>query len=288
MITGMGAWSAMGRNLAAFEEGLREGRVVRRPVTRFEVSDAAYRTREASVLADEERLTNDVDETLIADLAVRVAQDAMVDARLVRERVRSCRLGVALGTSHGGNIAFMRFIKGLVGAPGGSVDHRLLLSTGATLVGQIASRVGAAGETLTVSTACASSCDAIGRAAEVIRFGRADVMLAGGADLFTELSFSGFNILGALSRGVSRPCNEDRDGMMLGDAAAMVVLESEAHAASRGARVYAELAGYAIGNDVHHPTAPEPEGIHEVSGPSLNILPMDYHLDRITEITNAS
>lgn len=113
---------------------------------------------------------------------------------------------------------------------------------------------------MTVSTACASGTNSIGRAAELIDLGRAEVMLAGGADLFTELSFSGFNVLGAMTRGVCQPIDRDRDGMVLGDGAAMVVLESESRARARGARIYAFVAGHALANEAYHPTAPRPDG----------------------------
>src|SRR5205814_1306907 len=86
------------------------------------------------------------------------------------------------------------------------------------------------------------------------------IMLAGGADLFTELSFSGFTILGAMTRDVCRPLDRDRDGMMLGDAGAMLVLESEEHAKRRGAHAWAAIAGHAVANDAFHATAPEPTG----------------------------
>ena len=167
---------------------------------------------------------------------------------------------MTLGTSHGGNISFAKFIRGRLGLPNGSVDHRLLLSMGATLAGQVARAFDARGPMTTITTACASSTNSVGLAADWIRNGRADVMLCGGADLFTELSFSGFSALGVMARGTCRPLDRDRDGMMLGDGAAMLLLESEERAMRRGARVYAELAGYALGNDAHHATGPEPEG----------------------------
>jgi len=260
LITGMGVWCSIGRTLPEVEQALKEGRCGRRPVTQFDVSSPAYRTGEAAVLVDEEALSPDVDETRIADLALSVGRDALRDARLDERPPDPARFGVTLGTSHGGNIAFMKFIRGRMGLSGGRVDHALLLGNGATQLGQIARRVGARGPTATVSTACASSTNSVGRAFEWIRDGRADVMLAGGADLFTELSFSGFNVLGVTARETCRPLDRHRDGMMLGDGAAMLVLESEEHARRRGARAYAEIAGHAIANDAYHATGPEPHG----------------------------
>jgi len=283
MVTGMAAWSSLGRTLAEYAKGLREGASGCRPVTRLDVSSPAYRTRNAAQLANEEYLEVRVDETRIADLSISVAVEALCDAALSANSIDPQRLGVALGTSHGGNIAFMKLVRGRLGLASGRIDHRLLLSNSSTIVGQIAHQLGACGPTATISTACASGTNSIGRAADWIRTGRADVMLAGGADLFTELSFSGFNILGAMTRDVCRPLDRDRDGMMLGDAAAMLVLESEEHARKRGARIWAIIAGHAIANDAFHATGPEPEanGIARVmkdalANANLTINDIDY------------
>jgi 3-oxoacyl-[acyl-carrier-protein] synthase II len=256
----MEIWCSIGRSLAEVEQALKTGCCGRRGVHRFDVSSPVYRTREAAVLIDEDQLTQEVDETRIADLAIAVGQGALRDAGFDARTSDPSRFGVTLGTSHGGNIAFATFVRGRLGLAEGRVDYRLLLSSGATLVGQVARQVGARGPIATITTACASSTNSIGLAFEWIRDGRADTMLAGGANLFTELSFSGITILGLTARTACRPLDRDRDGMMLGDGAAMVVLESEEHASRRGARAYAEIAGHAIGNDAYHATGPEPTG----------------------------
>lgn len=262
-ITGMAIWSALGRNLIEFERRLRAGESGVRPVTRMDVAHPFFRSRSAAVLAEESSLRPEVDQTMIADLALAVSRAALLDAGLLdppMEPSEAARFGMTLGTSHGGNIAFMRLIRQRLGAAPGEPDPQLALSCSPTVLGQVASRVGVRGPTVTVSTACASGTNSIGRAAELIELGRADVMLAGGADLFTELSFSGFNVLGAMTRGVCRPMDRDRDGMVLGDGAAMVVLESESRARARGARIYAFVAGHALANEAYHPTAPRPDG----------------------------
>lgn len=258
-VTGIGVWTALGRGLDAFELGLREGRCGRQPVRRFDVSHPFYRTREAAGLADEERLSEELDETRIADLALAVTRDALRDARL-DVGLTPERCGMALGTSHGSNIAYMRLVRGRLGHADGALNPGLALSCSPTVLGQVARAVGVGGPTVTISTACASGTNSIGRAAELIRAGHADVMLAGGADLFTELSFSGFNVLGAMARAVCRPMDRDRDGMMLGDGAAMLVLEREEHAQDRGASPFAEIAGHAIVNEAFHATSPRPDG----------------------------
>jgi 3-oxoacyl-[acyl-carrier-protein] synthase II len=255
----MGIWCSLGRTLDEFERGLREGRSGRGAVGRFDVTNPYYRTTEAAVLAQEERLPSSLDQTRIADLTLVTACDALRDAGLAAKELPP-RCGLALGTSHGGNIAYMKLIRGRLGQPSGAIDHELALCCSPTVVGQVARAIGVTGPTVTISTACASGTNAVGRAAEMIRAGHSDTMLAGGADLFTELSFSGFNMLGALARGPCRPLDRDRDGLMLGDGAAMLVLEHEHHARRRGARIWGFIGGHSIGNEAWHATAPRPDG----------------------------
>src|SRR5262249_31095708 len=128
------------------------------------------------------------------------------------------------------------------------------------ITGHVVRRFALGGPTSTVTMACVSSSLAIARAVEAIRRGRAQVMLAGGADSLTNLSFSGFSVLHAMTRSLCRPFDRRRDGMVLGEGAALLVLEEAEHAARRGARLYAELCGWGSGGDAHHPTGPHPEG----------------------------
>ena len=263
-ITGLGIWSALGRTRVEFEQRLRAGESGVRPVARMDVSHPFFRSRSAAVLSDEASLRPEIDQTMIADLTLAVSQAALRDAGLPNpptDPSEASRFGMTLGTSHGGNIAFMRLIRERLGVAPGEPDPQLALSCSPTVLGQVASRVGVRGPTVTVSTACASGTNSIGRAAELIELGRADLMLAGGADLFTELSFSGFNVLGAMTRTVCRPMDSHRDVMVLGDGAAMLVLESESRARARGARIYALIAGHALANEAYHPTAPRPDGM---------------------------
>ena len=134
--------------------------------------------------------------------------------------------------------------------------------------GNISIALGAKGPAQVVATACASSTDALGFAMDMIRAGRADVVVAGGAEaVITEFTVAGFMKMRALStkfnetpEKASRPFNADRDGFVMGEGAAVLVLESEEHAKARGARLYAELAGYGATSDAYHITAPDPSG----------------------------
>ena len=138
--------------------------------------------------------------------------------------------------------------------------------------GNISIALGTKGPAQIVATACASSTDALGFALDMIRAGRADVMVAGGSEaVITEFTVGGFMKMRALStqfnatpERASRPFNADRDGFVMGEGAAVLILESEEHAKARGAKVYAELAGYGATSDAYHITAPDPSGIGAV------------------------
>ena len=138
--------------------------------------------------------------------------------------------------------------------------------------GNVSIALGTKGPAQVVATACASSTDALGFALDMIRAGRADVMVAGGAEaVITEFTVGGFMKMRALStqfnatpEKASRPFNADRDGFVMGEGAAVLILESEEHAKARGAKVYAELAGYGATSDAYHITAPDPSGVGAV------------------------
>ncbi|HTQ78290.1 MAG TPA: beta-ketoacyl-ACP synthase II [Burkholderiales bacterium] len=135
------------------------------------------------------------------------------------------------------------------------------------IAGNLSIMLGAKGPNLAVVTACTTSTHCIGEASKSIRYGEADVMIAGGAEAtITELAMAGFASARALSTrnddpaGASRPWDKDRDGFVLGEGAGAVVLEEYEHAARRGARVYAEVAGYGVSADAYHMTAPAEDG----------------------------
>ncbi len=263
VITGMGAWCAIGRNLQEFLQNLRQGKKGRSsvPATRFDTSSPIYRTRCGGVLPCESiAAIAKIDETILADLAIEVSKEALKDAILDLDDIRPKDVGVSLGTTVGGSYAFIKFLKGRLGLPGGKMNAALCLCTSGTIAGTVAKHFGVQGYTSIISTACASGTNSIGRAFDLIRKHKVQYMLAGGTDIFSELTFSGFNSLQALSQDLCRPFDEARDGLMLGDAGAVLVLESLDTATARGARIYAEIVGYSIGNEAYHATGPDPEG----------------------------
>lgn len=198
----------------------------------------------------------------VTHLATAAAVAAVEHAGLDTEAVDRDRAGVSIGTGSGGMAT--------------AVDnHTVLLEKGFDRVspmlvpmfmanapaGEVSQRYGLRGPNLTISTACASGTHAVGDAIDQIRMGRADVMLAGGSEAVAiDLPMAGFARAGALSHTGSRPFSVDRDGFVMGEGAAVLVLESASHAAARGARGLAEAAGHGRSADAHHITAPAPDG----------------------------
>jgi 3-oxoacyl-[acyl-carrier-protein] synthase II len=130
------------------------------------------------------------------------------------------------------------------------------------VIGNIAKEYKITGPVSAISTACASGTNSIGRAFDLIENGKTDVMICGGMDIFTELTYTGFNSLMAISKTKCNPFSDKKNGMSLGDASTVLILESLESAIARNAKIYAEIKGYHILNEAYHPTAPHPEGIY--------------------------
>jgi 3-oxoacyl-[acyl-carrier-protein] synthase II len=165
---------------------------------------------------------------------------------------------VSVGTSRGPALS----LEGLLGPAADASARRDLLREIPfhSIARNVARQLEVRGPQTTVTMACVSSSLAIGRGFDAIRHGRAKVAIAGGADALTNLSFSGFSVLRAMTRSVCRPFDRRRDGMVLGEGAGMFVLEEWEHARQRGAHVYAEMCGWGAAGDAHHATGPHPEG----------------------------
>jgi 3-oxoacyl-[acyl-carrier-protein] synthase II len=203
-----------------------------------------------------------------SQLAVVAADEAVADAGLVVAAEEAANVGVLLGVALGG-LASLEF------------HHQLLLDKGPdrmspfmvpmmlanTAPGMLGIRFGARGPNYTVTSACASGAHALGESLELIRRGVCHTVLAGGVEsTLTELCVSGFCAMRALSTrndapaAASRPFESGRDGFVISEGAGILVVEELEHAKKRGAKIYAELAGYGASGDAHHITAPHPEG----------------------------
>jgi 3-oxoacyl-[acyl-carrier-protein] synthase II len=171
------------------------------------------------------------------------------------------RAGVAVGTTSGEPLEVERFddryLAGELDAVG---DEFMRLYPCHMIAAHLARELGFAGINTMIPAACAAGNYALAHAVDVLRAGRADLMLAGGADAFSRITYTGFARLGAIAPERCQPFDLRRKGMIPGEGAAMLVLEPVAAARRRGARIYAEVAGYGLSCDAHHMTAAHPEG----------------------------
>jgi 3-oxoacyl-[acyl-carrier-protein] synthase II len=140
------------------------------------------------------------------------------------------------------------------------VDLDLLFSQASSIPGSIAKELGICGVNYLINTACCSGTTSIGLAKDYLMKKKADVMLAGGFDLVSEITFSGFTSLGLMSQGACKPFSNNRDGLNLGEGSAVFILERKSSAIARKAKIYGEILGYGMLNEAHHPTAPNPSG----------------------------
>jgi 3-oxoacyl-[acyl-carrier-protein] synthase II len=203
-----------------------------------------------------------------SQLASVSAKMALEDAGLELSAEEKERAGVVVGTAVGGTVVETEAVRNRMAVRGFmriSPFHITAMPPNMAAF-HIAEMTGFHGHNNTTVTACAAGAQAIGDAGDVIRTGRADVMLAGGAEAtLGSVGFAGFAVMNALSTrnddppAASRPFDRDRDGFVMSEGAAIYVLESLEHAQKRGARIYAELAGYAANSDGYHAIAPNPE-----------------------------
>ena len=203
-----------------------------------------------------------------AQFACVAALEALEHANLNMEREDADRVGVLIGSGVGGIITITDQHKILLQKGPKRVTPFLIpMMLGDMASGQVSMMIGAKGPNFSTVSACATGADSIGEALEMIRRGRADVVIAGGTEAAVcEIGVAGFNSCMALStrnedpQGASRPFDSGRDGFVLGEGAGLIVLESLKHAEQRGANILAELSGYGASSDAHHVTQPHPEG----------------------------
>jgi len=271
VITGLGAITPIGLGAEGLWEGLRAGRSAVRTITRFD--PAPFRTRIAAEVSSfhpgdhlEERKARRLDR--FGQFSVAATRLALRDAELDLAKEDRDRTGVMMGTALGGvgmaEGQHARYVEGGIRA----VDPALALMVFAGAAScNVAIEFGATGPNSTNGMSCASGTIAIGDGFRAIARGDADVMIAGGAEApLAPLSFGAFAIIRAMSTRnddpatASRPFDADRDGFVMGEGAAVLVLEERGRALARGARVYAEICGFGLTNDAHHMTAPRADG----------------------------
>lgn len=194
-------------------------------------------------------------------LAIAAARMALEDAGIDPAEPDPERAGVAMGTTSGEPLEVERFDDRYLAGELDRVGAEFIsLYPCHMIAAHVARELGFAGPNTMIPTACAAGNYAIAHAMDVLQSGRADLMLAGGADAFSRITYTGFSRLGAIAPERCQPFDRNRKGMIPGEGAAVLVLEPLERALARGARVYAELAGYGLSCDAHHMTAAHPEG----------------------------
>jgi 3-oxoacyl-[acyl-carrier-protein] synthase II len=259
VVTGLGAVTPFGWGVSPFWEGIRRGVTAIGPFARFDSS--RHRTHVAAEvpLGDEAALT--ASRLSMADrFAVASAREAVAAAALPLDRCRD-RTGVFFGSSAGGMLEGEWFFEAHIHRGARHARRGLVSSQQFNGPGDAVARdLGVGGHVETISSACSSAAMAIGSALRALRRGDVEVALAGGSDALCQLTYAGFNALRSVDEAPSRPFRKDRLGLSLGEGAGVLVLETAAHAAARGARPIACLAGEAATCDAHHMTAPHPDG----------------------------
>ena len=276
VVTGLGIVSPIGIGVGEFWKNAIAGRSGITKLQSFEnLPTDAFRSRIAGQIPDfhpqaygNDALTNRVDR--YAQFGLVAAKEAVTDAGIRLEKESPDRIGVMVGAGMGGMPIAERELSQLYETKKPSRVHPSFIPT-ITLnsaSGILALAFGAKGPNLTISTACSSSIHAIGQALNTIRSGKADVVIAVGADAsITPLVFAGFCSLRALSSKyneaptrASRPFDRDRDGFVMGEGAGALILETLQHAKRRNARIYGEVAGYASTSEAHHMVVPREDG----------------------------
>lgn len=253
-VTSLGAVTAFGAGVEAFWRGALDGRSGIAPVTRF--SADPYRSGVAAEIPAGS-LVREMDELAIGAspatcLAFAAAREALKGGRVPGAPER---LGVVVGTSMGGNGAFVDWVRN-----GAVPAVRRSEATLFSVASDLARAIGARGPTLGVSVACASGTLAVGIGADMIRRGECDAVLAGGFDVLSEFVFAGFDSLRALSPSAARPFDRRRDGLTLGEGAAFLLLEKASRVEEQRRVPLAIVRGYGSAADAHHMTRPSPSG----------------------------
>jgi 3-oxoacyl-[acyl-carrier-protein] synthase II len=272
-ITGLGLVTPLGTDVQATWEGLVAGRSGAGPITRFDPAHSRVKFAcevkgfdPARYLDRKELRRYD----LFAQYAIGAAEQAVADACLANhwDAVDRTRVGVLIGTGTGGVATFEENCRALLERGPDRVSPFFIpMYMPNVAAALISMRFGAKGPNYCTVSACASSAHALADALALIRTDQADIMITGGAEAaITPLAVASFANMKALSernddpQTASRPFDKDRDGFVMGDGAAVLVLEEWEHARRRGAKIYAELAGQGMTADAHHITAPAPDG----------------------------
>jgi len=273
VVTGMGAITPLGNSAPDYWKNLVAGVSGADFITLFDASK--FKTRFACEIKNfdptnylEKKEARKIDR--FTQTALIASDEAVKDAGISKENVNADRVGVVFASGIGGLITFQEEVTNFAKGDGTPRFNpffipKMILDIAA---GQISMRHGFRGPNFAVVSACASSTNAMMEAFNLIRMGKADIIVTGGAEsVVKEAGVGGFNAMKALSernddpKSASRPYDKDRDGFVMGEAAGVLVMERLDHALARGAKIYCEVAGAGATADAYHITAPHPEGL---------------------------
>lgn len=266
----MGAITPIGNSVEEFWNGIKEGKTGFGPITYFDTAD--YRCKLAAEVKDfdpaqymDKKSARRMEQ--FCQFAVAAAGQAIADAGLTMEQEDPYMVGCSVGSGIGSLQAMEREYDRLKEKGPGRVGPMLVpLMISNMAAGNVSIAYGLKGKSLNVVTACATGTHSIGEAYRTIQYGDADVMIAGGTESsITPIGIAGFSALTALSfsedpQRASIPFDKDRNGFVMGEGSAVVVLEELEHAKRRGAKIYAELTGYGCSSDAYHITSPAEDG----------------------------
>lgn len=270
VITGMGAITPIGNSVEEFWNSIKEGKTGFGSITYFDTAD--YRCKLAAEVKDfdptqymDKKSARRMEQ--FCQFAVAAAGQAIADAGLIMEQEDPYMVGCSVGSGIGSLQAMEREYDRLKEKGPGRVGPMLVpLMISNMAAGNVSIAYGLKGKSLNVVTACATGTHSIGEAYRTIQYGDADVMVAGGTESsITPIGIAGFSALTALSfsedpQRASIPFDKDRNGFVMGEGSAVVVLEELEHAKRRGAKIYAELIGYGCSSDAYHITSPAEDG----------------------------
>lgn len=264
VVTGIGVVTPIGTGRELFWKNLLEGRSGIGPVRSFDTS--AYNVHRGAEVHDfcGENYVISLDAAHLgraSQFAIAAARLALADANLEIASLDLTRAGVSMGTTSGEPREVERFDDLFINKQLDRVGPEFLkLYPSHVIAAHVARELQFAGVNMMIPTACAAGNYAIAHAFDVLREGRADLMLAGGSDSFSRITYTGFAQLGAIAPETCQPFDRYRKGMIPGEGAGVLVLEPLTCAVRRGARVYGEIGGYGLSCDAHHMTAAHPNG----------------------------
>ncbi len=277
VVTGLGAVTPIGNTIPEFWDSVINGKSGAAPITNFNTETILTKTKFACEVKDfdlslyiDKKEARKIDE--YAHFAIGAASQAIADANFDKEKENPDRIGVVLGIGLGGVESFGEGIDTIHEMKKNGQELKVTPFFIPRIIGDMAAGYisimhGFTGPNYITSSACASGTNAIIDAVNLIRLGKADIIITGGSEAaITDSGICGFNAMHALStrndspETASRPMSASRDGFVLGEGAGALVLEELEHARARGARIYAEVAGWGLSADAFHMTAPDPDG----------------------------